>query len=367
MDILQAEIERKRKALEQKGLIGPEKKFFKREELIKKEEEEYLAKQREEQVSTSTETAKIYTSATSSSDEDSNNLPSTSAESLNQPSSSSATGSKDKILPRKEVIKRLRERGQPILLFGESEYESYKRLRVLEVHEPEIIQGQRNDFQAAMDKIDQDYLNEIIKSGASSEGSSKASRSDVEFTSIKTDLETLKQQAVHLGRNKNDNKEDRELIETYIAYLLQRWGESLNERSEEEKQSTTGRKNSAIYAQTQTYLKPLLKQLKNGKISSDILKHLIYIVKHMLDREYVKANDAYLQMAIGNSPWPIGVTMVGIHARTGREKIFSQNIAHVLNDETQRKYIQGLKRLMTVCQKIFPTDPSKCVEYNAIK
>ena len=32
--------------------------------------------------------------------------------------------------------------------------------------------------------------------------------------------------------------------------------------------------------------------------------------------------------------------MVGIHARTGREKIFSQQIAHVLNDETQRKYIQ---------------------------
>ena len=32
--------------------------------------------------------------------------------------------------------------------------------------------------------------------------------------------------------------------------------------------------------------------------------------------------------------------MVGIHARTGREKIFAQQIAHVLNDETQRKYIQ---------------------------
>lgn len=32
--------------------------------------------------------------------------------------------------------------------------------------------------------------------------------------------------------------------------------------------------------------------------------------------------------------------MVGIHARTGREKISSRHIAHVLNDETQRKYIQ---------------------------
>lgn len=77
----------------------------------------------------------------------------------------------------------------------------------------------------------------------------------------------------------------------------------------------------------------------------------------------LQANDSYLQMAIGNAPWPIGVTMVGIHARTGREKIFSKNVAHVLNDETQRKYIQALKRLMTRCQHFFPTDPSRCVEY----
>ena len=53
-----------------------------------------------------------------------------------------------------------------------------------------------------------------------------------------------------------------------------------------------------------------------------------------------QAHDAYLEMAIGNAPWPIGVTMVGIHARTGREKISSRYVAHVLNDETQRKYIQ---------------------------
>lgn len=77
-----------------------------------------------------------------------------------------------------------------------------------------------------------------------------------------------------------------------------------------------------------------------------------------------QASDAYLQMAIGNSPWPIGVTMVGIHARTGREKIFSKNVAHVMNDETQRKYIQALKRLMTKCQEYYPTDPSRCVEYS---
>lgn len=47
----------------------------------------------------------------------------------------------------------------------------------------------------------------------------------------------------------------------------------------------------------------------------------------------VQANDIYLEMAIGNAPWPIGVTMVGIHARTGREKIFAQNVARILSEK----------------------------------
>jgi len=52
---------------------------------------------------------------------------------------------------------------------------------------------------------------------------------------------------------------------------------------------------------------------------------------------------------------------VGIHERSAREKIHSNQIAHVLNDETQRKYIQAFKRIMTFCQRKYPTDPSKTV------
>ena len=68
-----------------------------------------------------------------------------------------------------------------------------------------------------------------------------------------------------------------------------------------------------------------------------------------------------MKLAIGNAPWPIGVTMVGIHERTGREKIESSKVAHVMNDEEQRKYLTSVKRLMTYCQKRFPAPPSKCV------
>jgi hypothetical protein len=42
---------------------------------------------------------------------------------------------------------------------------------------------------------------------------------------------------------------------------------------------------------------------------------------------------------------------------------FSKHVAHVLNDESQRKYIQGLKRLMSKSQQYFKTDPSRSVDF----
>ena len=89
-------------------------------------------------------------------------------------------------------------------------------------------------------------------------------------------------------------------------------------------------------------------------------------MQHCRDKEYQKANDAYERMSIGTAAWPIGVTQVGIHSRGGRENIESSKQAHVLNDETTRKFIHAMKRLMTYCQHVFISDPSKSTEYNAM-
>jgi len=91
------------------------------------------------------------------------------------------------------------------------------------------------------------------------------------------------------------------------------------------------------------------------------LESIYQICLNLQTREYVVANDYYMRLSIGNAAWPMGVTMVGIHERSAREKIFSTQTAHVLNDETQRKYIQAIKRLITFCQRKWPNDPSKMV------
>ena len=83
-------------------------------------------------------------------------------------------------LPRVEVVRRLRERLEPILLFGETEKESEKRLRSIEVNEPDKIEGIRNDFKDALDRI------EKVADQETAQGSSKGviGDSDQYLTSI---------------------------------------------------------------------------------------------------------------------------------------------------------------------------------------
>ena len=50
------------------------------------------------------------------------------------------------------------------------------------------------------------------------------------------------------------------------------------------------------------------------------------------------------------------------HRARGAQHVREDKIAHVMNDETQRKYLQSVKRLMTYAQKALPPQgPSKMV------
>lgn len=336
MDILKLEIQKKRKELEEKKLLQSSKKHFKRAELVEKEKEEYWKKYGSQGDEIPSDVDKPATGGVADSD-----------------SSDHAT------LPRRDVIRRLRERGEPILLFGEIELDAFRRLRRSEILEPEVNKGLRNDFQEALEKVDQAFLDEILASQAQDADGRTANDVKVQDDGITYD--EIQKMAANLG--KGDRDLDMNVITHFIQFLLKMWGNQLNNRSPAEKMGVRGKLACATYTQTQVYLKPLLRKLKTKTLPEDISDSLTEITRYMLDRDYIQASDAYLQMAIGNAPWPIGVTMVGIHARTGREKIFSKNVAHVMNDKTHRKCLQGLKRLMTKCQQYFPTDPSRCVEY----
>ncbi|BGP03732.1 Pre-mRNA-splicing factor 18 [Rhodotorula toruloides] len=293
-----------------------------------------------------------------------------------------------------EAIRRLRQKGQPIRLFGESDKDRRLRLRALELldAEREGPIGQRNEFQRALENKEKEAeLEEIARRGGGGtkvdalkkkgreNGSASATpepsaSKDVSRSATPAQAGSAAEDGGESGLDKKEpNPKDEDVLvdldlvrtnphkvypQIYHALkrVLKEWEQSLADRPESVKRSAQGKIAAATQATSAEYLKPLFKSLRKRELEADVLRNIAEITHYMQTREYLRANDAYLRLSIGNAPWPIGVTMVGIHERSGREKIFSNNVAHVLNDETSRKYIQSLKRLLTFAQAVRPPD-----------
>ncbi|KAG7261466.1 hypothetical protein CRUP_008155 [Coryphaenoides rupestris] len=297
MDLLKAEIERKRKLVEDKDLVNDSKKYFKRADLARKETEDYHKRcgYRVQRQTTESQVTKMVDAPTTS---------------VNPVLELELTEEKlPMTLSRQEVIRRLRERGEPVRLFGESDYDAFQRLRKIEILAPEVNKGLRNDLKAAMDKIDQQYLNEIV---GGTEMGEVDKQHDLKVHEENTTIEELEVLGKTLGTG--DDSGDQGVIDKVLKFVLGVWAKDLNSREDHVKRSVQGKLASATHSQTETYLKPLFRKLRKKSLPADIKESITDIIKFMLEREYVK----------------------------------------------------GLKRLMTICQKHFTTDPSKCVEYNAL-
>ena len=209
------------------------------------------------------------------------------------------TGKEDevekKIIPRHEVVRRLRERNQPIRLFGESDVDSAKRLNIIETSEPKE-NGMRNDFKTAMDKSEQESLNEIMNSIDAGDSHSGCARTEVEVKEEAIDFNEI----LELSKNPRERINDSLLVLKYIKFLVKRWGQDLNNRSLDEKLTVKGRIETALQSQTVAYLKPLCRKLKSKTIPEDIIDSLVRIFLSLIDRNYIKANEYFLEMAIGN-------------------------------------------------------------------
>ncbi|KIK80971.1 hypothetical protein PAXRUDRAFT_28016 [Paxillus rubicundulus Ve08.2h10] len=246
-------------------------------------------------------------------------------------------------ISNEETIRRLRAKAQPIRLFSESDRDRRLRLRALELIEEKghERQGGQNDFKKALEDVE-NVEREL-------RNKSKGKKKD--------DAEEANTGVLHLDLIKVDPDKLYPLIYYALKRTLKEWEESMDERPEHVKRTTQGKLAAATQVQSAEYLKPLFRTLRSRQsLPPDMLARIAEIVHYMQKRQYQKANDAYLRLSIGTAPWPIGVTMVGIHERSAREKISTDQVAHVLNDEVSRKYIQSLKRLLTFSQTKYPPD-----------
>lgn len=206
-----------------------------------------------------------------------------------------------------EVMSRLRERAEPIRLFGESEKERVQRLRAVEQECQPESQKEEDAH------VERKSMEEVVESAAER----PASQEQDTDTSNKDRIPARMREGVgmHAVMDLKLMWSDQARVYPIIYYtlkgLLEDWETELNQRPDIVKRSEKGQKMSELHAQTAVNLKPLLKLLRRRSVESDVLLRIAEIVHYMQQREYRKANDSYLQLSIGNAPWPIGITMAG--------------------------------------------------------
>jgi pre-mRNA-splicing factor 18 len=252
-----------------------------------------------------------------------------------------------------EVTEKLRVMGLPVRLFGEIKGDQARRNRLRQAL------TQHNETLAGLKEKDEFRLER-----GHSIRNTFLEKDDSDLKAITLLDRDAKPLMVSTEKPKDTvlPTDPHKRIYKYFKGLLVEWEDDLAKRPEEVKRSVAGKNETKTMQQCRDYISPLFKLCKRRQMEEGQRQNIVKIVNFCVEGEFVKAHDAYLDVAIGRAAWPIGVTMVGIHARTGRAKIESQNVAHVMNSELSRKYLTSIKRLMTFAQTKRPdVHPSKKV------
>ncbi|KAG6510886.1 pre-mRNA-splicing factor 18-like [Zingiber officinale] len=342
MDLLKRELQRKRKALEDD---------FGGRKLLRRSEIEHKETERLRQLEKLHRQPKSLNAAASS--------PPPSSSPSKMPNDPLPRGAVDNwSAARDEVIRRLRILKHPATLFGEDDAGRLRRLQTVIESGPieteeELADGQTNDFLRDIHNLrrEQKAGTAVAKREGGTGTAEKSPDTDTDSIMAKGNFEDLC---------------DEDKIQIFFTRLLGDWGQEVAEMPDAEKRTAKGKSAVATFNQCDRYLNPMFKLCRKKALPGDIRQALVRVAQCCQRRDYLAATDEYIKLAIGNAPWPIGVTMVGIHERSAREKICANSIAHVMNNETTRKYLQSVKRLMTFCQRRYPTDPSRSSEFNSL-
>ena len=228
----------------------------------------------------------------------------------------------DEDISSEDLIQTLRILKEPAILFGETHAQRlkrYKRLTATASSTPELSKGP-----------------------------------------IPTTLALLPEADIRVSKTVPKDKEGKEYLfrqlASYFSLLLSEWALALSQRPAAVKESTQGRAAEAAMLQSLANMRPLFRKFETGDLADSILEPVVEIVNAAQERRYVDANDGYLRLSIGKAAWPIGVTMVGIHERSAREKLHESDkgAAHIMSDEVTRKFLQSIKRSLTFAQTRWP-------------
>lgn len=126
----------------------------------------------------------------------------------------------------------------------------------------------------------------------------------------------------------------------YIKTILHHW----------EATNSSSSSSSDLLLDTKKSLFPLLVKLRKTTLDKTQLISLLTIFYHLQRYQFNKSLESYIKLSIGNVAWPIGVVSVSIHARSRDSKLFGGE-ANIMIDEITRRWITGVKRLISYCEK----------------
>ena len=227
-------------------------------------------------------------------------------------------------IPDEELLSKLRDLSEPAILFGEAHIQRLRRYRTLTA--------------TALSKPQQSN------------------------TPIPTTLDLVPEAEMKVPPTVPKTAEERTFLfrqlASYFTMILTEWTHALASRPQSVKESTQGKTAHGAMVQSLTNMIPLFRHFEKGDLEDGILAPLLEIVCAAQDRRYVDANDGYLRLSIGKAAWPIGVTMVGIHERSAREKLHESDkgAAHIMSDEGTRKWLQSIKRCLSFAQTRWPPE-----------
>ena len=248
-------------------------------------------------------------------------------------------------VPVLQVKSQLRLLGEPVTLFGESNTARLIRLKKTQLAHTEAKlergRGQRNIYQEFEREAGEQADNE---NGVDPRAAALEEHRANKYKEDKT-------------------RADFDCAEKYILFVLKRWlylwETELAQRPAEQAASVLGKQELMKCKETRQNLLPLFKDLKARQAIPEVAEHLERLLILAQQREFVQAHEEFMSLAVGKAAWPIGVTMVGIHERAGRERISVDQISHIMNDERVRKYVTAVKRILSYMQEKLPTNPSK--------
>ncbi|KAK0711269.1 hypothetical protein B0H67DRAFT_584843 [Lasiosphaeris hirsuta] len=221
-------------------------------------------------------------------------------------------------IPEADLLSKLRELGQPAVLFGESHGSRLRRYR-------KVANGP------------------VAASGPIATTLPPVEEKDMKVPETVPPV-TEKKPRRYLFRQ----------LASYFNMVLREWEIAL--LKEDNADTYSGQAARSAMLSSKETMRPLFRKFEKGDLDESILEAIVEIVKAAQERRYVDANDGYLRLSIGKAAWPIGVTMVGIHERSAREKLHGGERGHIMGSEITRKYLQSIKRCLSFAQVRWPPE-----------